>query len=402
MLYKRLIFRSTAAIALAFAVLAGSPLLSWLEVSDGAFAQEVPPDAELIGRRTLLDLLFRRKEPAPQIQEVPQRPVKRARVAPQPKQSQPAPPPAPATEKLDNALVILVVGDFTAGGLAQGLEEAFEDVSSIVIESRANGSSGFVRDDFYDWPKAIGPFLEEIKPALVVTMIGSNDRQAMRVDGRTEKVRTEAWDQEYKARIERFAKTIQASNTPLIWVGGPPYRFKSMSADILAFNEFYRQATEAVGGSFVDIWDGFVDQDGAFVLSGSDINGKTVRLRNSDGINFTSAGKRKLAFYVERQVKQMFGDAASSLLTVLAPESYSTMRLPPLLVEDELVRLDPIPVSDPDLDGGSALLGDITVEAEQKPENPLQAKSPRNRLVEDGIPPAAKPGRANNFEWPPA
>ena len=313
-----------------------------------------------------------------------------------------APAPEPAPEKLENALVILVVGDFTASGLAQGLREAFKDAQSIVIESRASGSSGFVRDDYYDWPGTIEGIIEEVKPALVVTMIGSNDRQAMRVDGRTEKVRSEAWEREYKARIERFAGIVQKSNTPLIWVGGPPYRFKSMSTDILAFNEFYRTAAEAVGGSFVDIWDGFVDQDGAFVLSGSDINGQTVRLRNSDGINFTNAGKRKLAFYVERQIKAMFGDAASSLLTVLAPESYSTLRLPPLQVEDEVVRMDPIPIADPELDGGAELLGDIHSVAERRPENPLQAKSPRNRLVEDGVPPAAKPGRANDFAWPPA
>ena len=396
----RFILRPMAIIALSCAVLTGAPLTGLPAMEDGAQAQT--SEDTLIGRRSLLDLLFRRKEAAPQIQDVPKRDVNRSRSQPQRRASAPAPAPEPpAPEKLENALVILVVGDFTAGGLAQGLREAFAEVPSIVIESRANGSSGLVRDDFYDWPKSIGPIIEETKPALVVMMIGSNDRQAMRVDGRTEKVRTDAWVKEYEARIDRFAKTVQASNTPLIWVGGPPYRFKSMSTDILAFNEFYRQAAEAVGGSFVDIWDGFVDQDGAFVLSGSDINGQTVRLRNSDGINFTSDGKRKLAFYVERQIKQMFGDAASSLLTVLAPESYPTLRLPPLQAEEDLVRIDPIQISDPELDGGASLLGDVNAVSAIGPENPLLAKSPRNRLVEDGVPPPAKPGRANNFNWPP-
>lgn len=351
--------------------------------------------------RTLIELLFRRKEPSPQVQEVQPRTVKRARVAPSPQRSAPEPSPQPA-EKLENALVILVVGDFTAGGLAKGLKEAFEDAPSIVIRSETNGSSGFVRNDFYDWPAEIGPIIEEVKPALIITMIGSNDRQAMRVNGRTEDVRSESWEKEYKARIESFAKTIKASNTPLIWVGGPPFRFKSMSADILAFNEYYRQAAEAIGGSFVDIWDGFVDQDGAFVLNGSDINGKIVRLRNSDGINFTAAGLRKLAFYVERQIKQMFGEAASSLVTVLSPESYSPMRLPPLQGTDAVERIDPIPVSDPELDGGATLLGDIAAKADAPPKNPLEAKSPRSRLVEDGISPTAKPGRADDFSWPPA
>jgi len=359
-------------------------------------------------RRSLLDLLFRgRPEPQPQVRTAPQtesrrRVIKKSTRSSRSPVSAPAPaPPVQEVEKADNAQVILVVGDFTASGLAQGLEEAFADVSTIRIESRANGSSGFVRDDYYDWPGSIGPIVEEVKPALVVMMIGSNDRQAMQVNGTTEKVRTDAWDKEYVARINRFAKIVRDSGTPMIWVGGPPFRFKSMSADILAFNDFYRTAVEAVGGSFVDIWDGFVDQNGTFVLSGSDINGQTVRLRNSDGISFTNAGKRKLAFYVERQVRQMFGATAAPLQAGLAPESFTIMRLPPLRSETDMERIDPIPLADPELDGGMALLGDINApEVEPAGNNPLQAKSVRKRLIEDGIPPPAKPGRVNDFEWP--
>jgi hypothetical protein len=367
--------------------------------------------------RTLLELLRGDQGSKPQIQEVPRQRstnrVIRTRRAPSTssrtivRRSKPAAStaaaPAPDSgpvEKLENARTILVVGDFIADGMAQGLKDAFADVAGIEVVSRANGSSGFVRDDFYDWPASIGPILEETKPVLVVVMIGSNDRQVMRVDGSTAKVRTDAWNREYVARITRFIEPIRASGARLIWVGGPPFRFKSMSADILAFNEFFRTATEAADGTFVDIWDGFVDADGAFILRGSDINGQDVRLRASDGINFTKEGKRKLAFYAERQIRQMLGDAASPLLTTLAPESFSTMRLPPLQPEAELVRFNPIRVDDPELDGGAALLGDITAPVPDAPNNPLQARSMRNRLVHDGVPPPAQTGRANDFSWP--
>ncbi|WP_193174943.1 SGNH/GDSL hydrolase family protein [Oricola nitratireducens] len=405
MAYLFRIFRLFVTLALATVFVQGVADLARLPglATAAAHAQEQQR------QRTLLDLLFRGGGSRPQIQEVPpQSRAKRPSVS-SPRKSrsssssrvEPASaPPQDTVEKLETARVILVVGDFIAGGLAQGLEEAFADVPTIKVVSRANGSSGFVRDDFYDWPASIGPILEEEKPALVIMMIGSNDRQAMRVDGHSEKVRTEAWDKEYVARVNRFAAAVRASGVPFIWVGGPPFRFKSMSADILAFNEFYRTAVEAVGGSFVDIWDGFVDQDGAFVQTGSDINGQTVRLRNSDGINFTKEGKRKLAFYVERQIRQMFGDATAPLLTVLAPESYSTMRLPPLQGESEFVRFDPIPLSDPDLDGGTALLGDINAPVARPSNNPLQAKTLRQQLVQDGVPPPPKPGRANDFDWP--
>ena len=67
---------------------------------------------------------------------------------------------------------------------------------------------------------------------------------------------------------------------------------------------------EAAGGTFVDVWDGFVDEAGKFVITGSDVNGQQVRLRGSDGINLTKAGKRKLAFYAEKDIRKILGDAS--------------------------------------------------------------------------------------------
>lgn len=292
-----------------------------------------------------------------------------------------------------------MVGDFIAGGMADGLENAFSDVQNVKVVDKTNGSSGFVRDDFYDWPGEIKSIIAEVDPSIVVMLIGSNDRQAMRVDGRTEKVRSAAWEKEYVSRVNAFADAVKETGTALVWAGSPPFRFKSMSADILAFNEFYRAAAERVGGYFVDIWDGFVDADGNFIAKGSDVNGQTVQLRSSDGINFTRDGKRKLAFYVERQIRQLLGDAAAPQITSLAPDSFSTMRLPPLQSESEPVHLNPMKITDPELDGGAALLGDITAPVPEAPDDTLQGKSVRRRLVENGIPPPEQPGRANDFDW---
>ena len=77
-----------------------------------------------------------------------------------------------------------------------------------------------------------------------------------------------------------------------------------MNSDMLAFNDIYRRVGGERGGEFVDVWDGFVDENGAFVSTGPDINGQPVRLRSNDGINFTKAGKRKLAFYARKAAEQ--------------------------------------------------------------------------------------------------
>ena len=93
-----------------------------------------------------------------------------------------------------------------------------------------------------------------------------------------------------------------------------------MTSDMLAFNDIYHSAAESHGGEFVDVWDGFVDENGAFVTTGPDINGQPVRLRADDGINVTKAGKRKLAFYTEKPLAKILGLAApGSVAPAAAP-----------------------------------------------------------------------------------
>ena len=53
---------------------------------------------------------------------------------------------------------------------------------------------------------------------------------------------------------------------------------------------------------FIDIWDAFSDEEGNFSFRGPDLSGQDVRLRLKNAIRFNKAGRRKLAFYVEKLV----------------------------------------------------------------------------------------------------
>lgn len=395
--------RRLAVIALALCVaITGLPTGGPFDLLPG-----VSPAAAEERQPGLLEMLFRRErgERKPAVkqqrprQAAPRQRTKTRRAAPRRARSRvastPVAPREPAVPKNENAVKVLVVGDFVADGLARGLVDAFADSPNVVVQRRVNGSSGFVRNDFYDWPGQIGGILEEVEPAILIVHLGANDRQAMRVDGRSEQVLSDGWRAEYERRIDAVIGEAAEAGVALVWTGTPPFRFRSMSADMLALNEIFRTRAETAGGFFVDIWDGFVDADGNFVERGPDIKGQVVRLRGSDGINFTPAGQRKLAFYVERQLQQMLGDSALPLITSLGPENLPIMKLPPLQTEAEIVRVNPIAFSDPDLDGGGLLLGDVNAPAQ--PDNPLQARSVRQRLVEQGLPPPAREGRAGSF-----
>lgn len=368
-----------------------SPIGNELGVSH-AYAEEK--------KKNLFQLLFGKREekeaPPPKTAKKPVV-VNKPRVSASSTVSQGTKPTA--VEKSDDARHVLVIGDFVASGLSTGLVESFAETANVVIDERTNGSSGLVRDDFFNWPEKIGGYIDELNPAIVVIALGSNDRQVMRVNGSAESVRSEAWEAEYVKRVTSLIKAVREKNTPIMWMGSPPYKFSNMSVDIVAFNEIYRREVTQAGGVFIDIWNGFVDEEGNFIYSGSDIKGQDARLRASDGINFTSAGKLKLAFYVERQLRPFLGDAASPSLISLGDGNAPLLSLPPLESEADLVRTNPISFSDPELDGGSDLLGEAG-DLASRFSNPLKTKSFRQRLVEDGLPAPSHEGRADNFAWP--
>jgi hypothetical protein len=300
-------------------------------------------------------------------------------------------PEVAIAEKLGNARTILVVGDFLASGTAEGLERAFQASPGVRVVDRASGSSGFVRSDFYNWPAEIGPIIDEEKPAVAVVMLGSNDRQSLYIVDRNEPVRSDAWLKEYESRVTALANAIRAKRVPLIWVGMPSFKFAKMSADMLALNDVYRSVTERSGGIFVDIWDGFVNENNEFVRSGPDINGQTVRLRSSDGINMTAAGKRKIAFYAEKPLRKLLGPAAAPDIGVLGPQGLDAVSLDPSGEGARPGRTVPIALTDPALDGGIELLGG----GSQQPKR--STRLPGEKLAVEGIAPEPLPGRADNF-----
>ncbi len=312
---------------------------------------------ELRQRRTLFDWIFGAPQrEQPDIIELP------ARKKPRIKKRNPSSvttleTTAPPAVKNADARHILVVGDFLATGLAQGLTAAFSQDPATVIDSRTNNASGLVRDDFYDWRKELPALLSEIRPAALVLMIGANDRQQMRLPEGKADFDTPAFNEAYIGRVQAMLKIGKDAGVPMIWVGLPAFKSTNTSAAALQFNLLYRNETARAGAEFVDIWDGFVDENGKFIQSGSDFTGQPARLRTSDGVGLTAAGKRKLAFYAEKPIRKYLGEplTVEQLIrlddqSLLASGQQQKPAGPP-------VRTPPISLTDPELDGGNELLG---------------------------------------------
>lgn len=266
------------------------------------------------------------------------------------------PAPKKIVQKADDAPRILVAGDFMASGLHWGLEQAYSENPNVVFVDKGSGLSGLVRDDVLNWPVKISDYIEETKPVAVIVLVGMNDRQQMRLpDGRVNKF-TDPWMQAYNNRVETLVKAVRDRNLPLIWLGLPPVSSGNMNADYLVFNGIYREKVEAAGGVFVDVWDGYTNAEGAFVSAGPDINGQIVRLRNSDGINMTRAGMRKLAFYARKEIRRATGIGEGSVVAALPGlegQSITTPEYDPVGSGKSII----IALDSPEADGGNELEG---------------------------------------------
>ena len=74
---------------------------------------------------------------------------------------------------------------------------------------------------------------------------------------------------------------------------------------MLFLDSLYREAASRAGLTYVDVWDGFVDERGMFEQKGPDFEGQIRQLRSYDGVYFTKYGARKLAHYVEREITRV-------------------------------------------------------------------------------------------------
>jgi hypothetical protein len=258
----------------------------------------------------------------------------------------------PATPRKDATVKVVVMGDANADWLAYGLEDAFSEKPEIGVVRKHHTESGLIRYDQRresEWPKVAREIISAEKPNFVVMMIGNNDRQTIRekapppaptnaqptqpapaVPARAPDLQqqpaaqhrdmtaaqarqadlgpwefqSEKWELAYIKRIDATIAALKSAGVPVIWVGLPSQRGTNASADSSYLNELYRSEAEKTGIRYVDIWDGFVDEDGKFSPQGPDYLGQTRRLRTSDGVYFTKFGARKLAHYVEREIER--------------------------------------------------------------------------------------------------
>jgi len=376
-----------------------------------------------------------------------QRPQQQPAPAPQPSEPRPqvdyskAPPPKKSDASPSTRVVVM--GDAMADWLAYGLEDAFSESPEIGVVRKHHIYSGLIHGESksaYDWPQAARDILASEKADIIVMMIGLADRQPIRekqVRGNPAKpnpsagtsrssdpaahdeegqpaaeepattaapepttrtgatsvyeFHTEQWAELYAKRIDDMIAVLKSKGVPVFWVGLPAVRGTRSTADIAYLNNLYRGRAEKAGITFVDVWDGFIDESGNFTTHGPDFEGQTRRLRTADGVYFTKAGAQKLAHYAEREIQHAMLTHNSPLATP-APEEPAPQTSahqggqPARPLAGPVVPLTAAGGAQEELLGGA-------VHAPAADPN-------ASKVLVNGEPPSGLNGRADDFAWP--
>ena len=363
--------------------------------------------------------------------------------------------PSPQARKSDVAPTtsVVVMGDAMADWLAYGLEDAFSERPEIGIVRKNHTGSGLIRYDTkrdVDWAQTAREIIAAEKPKFIVMMVGTNDHQLIRerapapraapaagkpgaapgqaaetAPAPTEDVpdaenpdqtpliaaegghntsatgpfefHTDQWEAAYIKRIDATIAALKSAGVPVLWVGLPAQRGPKATADSSYLNELYRGRAEKAGIVFVDVWDGFVDEQGRYSPQGPDFEGQIRRLRSADGIYFTKAGARKLAHYVEREIDRSEANRAipvalpSSLETAPAGAKAGGPSARPLVGPVVPLTVSTTGPAAEELMGGARPAAAAL---------PAHADPLATRVLIKGEAIAAPTGRADDFNWP--
>ncbi len=206
----------------------------------------------------------------------------------------------------DGPLRVTVLGDSLAQNLWEGMRFVAARRGDVDLTRRVKAATGLVRTDRFDWFERARRVVRKDRSHALIIMIGGNDRQMIREDGKRYRRFTQAWYAAYRRRVERFGAILSEADAKLYWVGLPVVRSGKMTRDYETMNRIFRSAAQKACAEFIDVFGAFRDKRGRFTTTGPALDGRVKRLRHRDGMHFSLHGAQVLADKVFRRVSDDF------------------------------------------------------------------------------------------------
>jgi lysophospholipase L1-like esterase len=205
-------------------------------------------------------------------------------------------------------LRLYIAGDSMAGQFGRPLAALAEETSPIETRVDYHVSSGLSRPEYFDWPQRLIDMVVESGAEAVVFLVGGNDAQDVKWEGRVLHVDSRAWLDLYRLRVAEAMEIATAGGRRVYWVGQPIMKDDTYRERMAMLNRVYEEVAATHDGvTYIDTWEMFADEDGEYAAYLHDASGDRVRMRQGDGIHLTRAGADRLSARVLAIVREDWG-----------------------------------------------------------------------------------------------
>ena len=175
-------------------------------------------------------------------------------------------------------------------------------ISAVLLRETANrkdlqivkafrSGTGLARPEVFDWMRQYPAMLNSAHPDIVIVAIGANDGQGFVENGEVLKFGTDKWTEVYRRRTSDFLDMLVANGARVVWIGLPPMKLTTFNEKITEINRIaYTEVRERSQASWFSSAPYVGDASGNFREFLTSADGKTIRIRASDGIHLSDDG----------------------------------------------------------------------------------------------------------------
>ena len=215
----------------------------------------------------------------------------------------------------DGTLTIGVFGDSMADGLWAALYRDLGDLDGVDVVKFSEVSTGLSRYDYVDIQAKSTRQLAEQPVDVAIVLFGTNDTQAIVIDGQIHPFGSDGWKAAYAQRVDNLVALMRSRGAEVYWVGLPRMKSSGFDGRMTIINDVVEARMIALGVPYFDTVTLTSNEAGGYEAYLSDEDGRRRLMRAGDGIHMSMSGYLRMADPVADRLKVDLGVAEAEAAT---------------------------------------------------------------------------------------
>jgi hypothetical protein len=220
-----------------------------------------------------------------------------------------APPTNPLRDKAaQGRLRIGVFGDSMADGVWTALYRDLRGQRGVSVTKFSEVSTGLSRYDYVDIQAKTARQIAEEPIDAAVILFGTNDGQAIELDGVIHDFGSDGWKAAYARRVDDLVALLRGQGVVVYWVGLPEMKRAGFDARMNLINGVVSARMAALNVPFIETETLTRDPQGEYNAYLAETGtGRRRLMRANDGIHMTMAGYLRIAEPVAARIRRDAG-----------------------------------------------------------------------------------------------